>query len=513
MLMTPGRTMKRPLSSFVKDTGGNFAVILAVAIIPVVLVVGATVDYSHISQARGKMQNAADSAALAAAIEATSDKKERKKIARKAFRSNFDDFSPDKIKVAVSGESVTVTAIKELKTSFMGLAGYSSVPIEVSSTANIAGDKVEVALVLDVSGSMRAMMSSGRTRLEELKRAAGKLITEVKDVAGEKASFTIIPFTMNVNIGRKNTSWVWGNDKPYFNGTEWMGCVQERKPPFHIANEPGAKLHAYVWPPSPNKKSGRNQCKNPSDGTNQGYASLQEISAGTSFSAQFDGPNRNCVRHDIMPLEADQTKLEGKLASLTAEGNDGTIIAPGVTWGLRALSPEWPMEEGASWKDGVYKYMIVLTDGSQTTEIEYQDQSCNRKTNTKDEYLLNPDDFDMAGDKIIKYGPVDNWTPYGFIADSDPFNDGTNSVSDLPASIDRLSIAACTEAKKARSGNQIEIFTIGVSSATAPGSRTYNLLNKCASKPENHFFAEDSQALNRAFDEITQKVKNIRLTH
>ena len=505
--------MKRLITSFLKNDAGNFAVTLAVAIIPVILVAGVAVDYSRISQARGKMQNAADSAALAGAIETTTNRADRKKAARKAFQSNFDDFSPDKLQVAVDDESVTVTVIKDLKMSFMGLAGYSSVPVEVTSQASISGDKVEVALVLDVSGSMRAMMSSGRTRLEELKLAAGKLITEVKNVAGDNAKFTIIPFTMNVNVGRTNTSWVWGYDKSYFDGTTWMGCVQERKPPFHIANEPGAKLHAYVWPPSPDRSTGRNECKNPSNGTNQGYDSLQEVSVGGSLSAQFDGPNRNCVRHDIMALEADQTRIEGKLASLTAEGNDGTIIAPGVTWGLRALSPEWPMEEASSWKGGAYKYMIVLTDGSQTTEIEYQSRTCNKVTNSSQEYLLNPEDFDMAGSKIVKYGPVDNWTPYGFIADSNPFNDGTRSVSDLPDSIDKLSIAACTEAKKERSGNQIEIFTIGVSSATAPGSRTYNLLNKCASRPENHFFAEDSQALNRAFDEITKKVKNIHLTH
>ena len=505
--------MKKTLASFLKDTRGNFAITLAVAIIPVVLVAGVAIDYSRISQARGKMQNATDSAALAGAIEVTTSVKQRKQAARKAFSSNFDDFPADKIQVAVKDESVTVTVIKDLKMSFMGLAGYSSVPIEVTSTANISGDKVEVALVLDVSGSMRAMMSSGRTRLEELKYAAGKLITEVKKVAGDNARFTIIPFTMNVNVGSKNSNWVWGYDKPYFNGTTWMGCVQERKPPFHIANEPGGKLHAYVWPPSPNKKTGGSQCKNASNGTRFGYGNLAEAYAGSSLSAQFDGPNRNCVRHDIMPLEADQTKIDSKLASLTAQGNDGTIIAPGVTWGLRALSPEWPMEDATSWKGGAYKYMIVLTDGSQTTEIEYQDRTCNKKTNTKEEYLFNPDDFDMAGSKLVKYGPVDNWTPYGFIADSNPFNDGTKSVSDLPASIDQLSIAACTEAKKARSGNKIEIFTIGVSSATAPGSRTYNLLNKCASSPENHFFAEDSHALDRAFTEITKKVKNIRLTN
>lgn len=155
--------------------------------------------------------------------------------------------------------------------------------------------------------------------------------------------------------------------------------------------------------------------------------------------------------------------------------------------------------------------MVILTDGAQTTEIEYQSQTCNQASNDTESYAFDPANFGMKGKKLSGTGPVDNWTPYGFIADSDPFSNGTNSIADLPDTLMELSLSACAEAKKSYRRNNIEVFTIGVSDQTAPGTKIYDLLNKCASKPENHFYVTDSASLEATFKEITREVKNIHL--
>ncbi|MCB1428281.1 MAG: hypothetical protein KDJ66_04025, partial [Nitratireductor sp.] len=62
-------------------------------------------------------------------------------------------------------------------------------------------------------------------------------------------------------------------------------------------------------------------------------------------------------------------------------------------------------------------------------------------------------------------------------------------------------------------GAGIEIFTIGVSSDTAPGTKVYDLLHNCASAPENHFYVTDKDSVDKAFEAITNKVLKLRLTN
>ena len=52
---------------FLVDRRGNFAVIFAVCIVPIIALAGAAIDYSRIRAAEDKLQDAADAAALAAA--------------------------------------------------------------------------------------------------------------------------------------------------------------------------------------------------------------------------------------------------------------------------------------------------------------------------------------------------------------------------------------------------------------------------------------------------------------
>lgn len=505
--------IRRICRRFIMDENGSYAIIFAVAAIPLFLAAGAAIDYGHALQVKSHLQNATDSAAFAAAKEPNLSDRERKRIARKLLKKNFKAGSVDKIQINLDGPTVTVTANASVPTSFMQLARIDKIPISVDALVSDDSNDIEIALVLDVSGSMRHSLSSGSSRIDELKKAAISLVDKLTTNTDRKVKVAVVPFTMNVNIGTANSSFVTGSNHAFFTGTKWMGCVQERAMPKHVANEPGGRLHAYIWPPSPDDVSS-GICKNPSNGTNDGYATLAETSAAATSSpdnAQFDDPNRNCVRHAILPLSKSVSTVKTYIQSLTSRGNDGTIIAPGVTWGLRALSPEWPFSEGDDWKKPTAKVMIVLTDGEQTTEIEYQGQSCPSAKNTASTYAFDPATFKMSGRKLSTTGPVDNWTPYGFIADSDPFKYGTSSVSQLSDALHSLSLAACSEAKKKQSGNQIEIFTIGVSDATRPGTRVYDLLNQCASTPKNHFYVKDNAAMTAAFDEIAEHTLKLRL--
>lgn len=505
----------KSLKRFISSANGNVATITAIAILPIFLAAGIAVDYSRISNARIKLQNAADSAALTAAQKNELSDKERKQLAREIFDVNAPDYIVKKFKVDINKDEVIVTPTVDMPLAFMSIIGNPVHDVTVVAAANSGITTMEVALVLDVSGSMRAMFPNGKSRLEVLKQAAENLLTKIENIGGAKVSVSIVPFTMNVNVGKGKKSWVEGEDHLLFAGSEWKGCVFEQSKGNYVANSPNGKFHAMIWPPMPNGNGDGNQCvRNSSDGTNVGYANMTEAANAQSTESQFDGPNYNCVRHEILPLTNNFTSVRNHLNSLTAEFNQGTIIGPGVTWGLRTLSSEKPFSEGSNWASNAEKIMIVLTDGQLTTEIEFnQGDTCSAAQNSTDSFSFIPSEYGLSGSQIDTYGPKDYLSPYGFILDSDPFGTNPSSTAELGADLDNISVAACTEAKKKRNGNAITVYTIGVSQQTAPGTRVYNVLQNCATKPENHYFATEAESLEKTFEEIADKIIRLRLTH
>jgi len=95
----------------------------------------------------------------------------------------------------------------------------------------------------------------------------------------------------------------------------------------------------------------------------------------------------------------------------------------------------------------------------------------------------------------------------------DPFKSNTNDWQDVREDLEAVSLSACSAAKVLNSKFPIEVFTVGVSDDTAPGTGVYTLLHECASKPENHYFAPTASALETAFEEIATRVSKLRLTH
>lgn len=502
------------IRKFLKDTSGNIAIMAAAAILPLIISAGLAVDYSRIAHAQSTLQSAADAAALAAAVQTSLPEAKRKKIARNMVIANYQDYPIHKIKVKFDGDKVTVIPIVKLPMAFSGLFGKNTVKIKVLAETVLATEELEVVLVLDISGSMKATLSSGKKRIDVLKESANMLLNKLEAMGNTKIKASIVPFTMNVNVGKSNTSMVDDDDNALFAGTEWKGCVMEPSKGNFVSDNPGKKFQAYIYPPMPNSYSYGAYCSiNKSNGTNNGYQNMTEAANSSSMSAQFDGPNKNCVRYPLQPLTNNIAKVRTHLDNLEAHGNYGTIIGPGVTWGMRILSPDWPFEEGNKWQSGTRKIMIVLTDGEQTTEAEYYPSTCNKAKNTITAFNYSPSDYSLNGDDISTKGPKDILSPYGFIRDSDPFKSNPGSWSDVRDDLEDISLKACDEAKKPRVGGAVDVYTIGVSNDTKPGTGVYNLLRKCASSADKHYFAPDASALVGAFDDIAAKITKLRLSH
>ncbi|MCC2097898.1 MAG: hypothetical protein KDJ29_13450 [Hyphomicrobiales bacterium] len=506
----------RMFGRFLRDRDGAVAIMFALCFIAIIGIVGLALDYSRAATERENLQSATDAAVQAAAV-TPGTAAEREKVFNNMLDAHLAGSGTlHAIRAAVSIDpstnKVTATVRAKIKTSIMAAVGFNTMDIAVDS--EMLGGKVDVefALALDVSGSMRARMPSGETRLKSMQDAVNTMIDTVKaNISGTStAKYSIVPFTMNVNIGTNNASYVEGTTHPLFNGTQWAGCVTERAPPHHISNayngsasSPLGKWQAYINPPEPDTNS---VCAVPSNGTNSGYRTVAPYST-SSYVSQTQGPNFNCVRHPIMTLTSDGDATKAKVNQLTSESNLGTIVAPGVSWGLRLLTPNAPFPGARPFSSGVRKVLVVLTDGEQTTE--WGSSSCNKATNTTTEFKYDPDQFKLGGAALSTTGPRDYFSAYGYIYDSDPFGNNYTDYSQVDPSLDKLSIAACSEAKKQPG---LEIYAIAVSASAGPGTRAYNVMSACASSSRHLFYASDTAALKQAFEDIAKRSTKLRRT-
>ncbi len=499
---------------------GAISVLLAAMLIVVLSVISMSVDYGRQVRLAAAMQSALDAAVLSASA-ADLDDTVRQDRFNAIFQENYDidesllvtlDFTYS----ATDGGHGTATY--KIPSTFSAVLGKDNLRATINSYADMSLVDIEVVMVLDVSGSMRANMGA-QSRLDALKSAAKKLVDtlETNKKGNQSIKYAIVPFTMNVNVGTSNTAFVTNTNHSLFTGTAWAGCVLERPGSFTnddtynsaAAAAGGGKWHAYIWPPEPNDN---NQCINPSDGTNSGYQTVETVGTGGTYDPWTKGPNYNCVRLPVVELTDSATDIETEIDKLESHSNMGTIIAPGVAWGHRILSPEEPFAEGADFGD-VRKIMVVITDGQQTTEGPYQSGTCTADMNTSSTYQFNPATFDLDGDPISTNGPRDMFSPYGYMYDSAPTGGVTANWDAVDDAMEAMSLDACSQFKnRDPNGESVQLYTIAASTSAGAGTSVYDLLQQCATDSEHFFYAEDAATLEQAFETIAKKASNLRLT-
>lgn len=165
------------------DRRGSTLALMAAGLIPVIAALGAGIDAGRLYLVKSQLQAGVDAAALAGARAfAVTDGSaaSREKQARAYFYGNFSQdymgvsnlqLSPDF--KTVSGINVTtVTARAMLPMTFMRIFGFQPRTMQAVAKAELQPRPLEVMVVLDDTGSMKANLSGGRTRMVALKEAA-----------------------------------------------------------------------------------------------------------------------------------------------------------------------------------------------------------------------------------------------------------------------------------------------------------------------------------------------------
>ncbi len=327
--------MRRLIDGFRRDRSGGVAVIMALTMLPLTFLAGAGIDYARGAEIRAKLQTATDAAVLAVIREApvlATDADFRSRA-----RALFDASFPAQAGVTVTrfmpvraGTQVTVSATAQVDMTLGRLMHAGPLEVSGTSQAMSGGKSVEIALVLDNTGSMN---SSGK--LPALKQAAKDFLSYLDKVVvtRDSAKVALVPFSTQVNLGTAVTDAAWLSYTTIGSVTEatWKGCITDRDQPYDVQ--------------VPNAEPDRGDAY-PAD-------KCASMSSGK--------PTLTPVR----PLSTDYPGLAAAIDSMSAGGDTNVTI--GVAWGMEALTPYGPLSTATSLTDDrVSKIMIVLTDGMNT---------------------------------------------------------------------------------------------------------------------------------------------------
>ncbi|ANT51325.1 pilus assembly protein [Mesorhizobium amorphae] len=218
---------------FVRDRRGNYALMTVITMVPLMGGVALAVDYSELVRQRQETMNALDAAGIATARQLVSGVTDdaAKAYAKNFFEANLNHVKPANTTLTVTlpsnnigGGTLVLEAGLKYQPYFLPAAamliGKASSNTEVNITARSEvrlKNTLEVALVLDNSGSMSTLGSgTGQKRIDLLKAASRQLIDslalqaqQMKQVT-KPVQFSVVPFSASVNVG------------PTHDGDSWM---------------------------------------------------------------------------------------------------------------------------------------------------------------------------------------------------------------------------------------------------------------------------------------------------
>ncbi len=207
------RTFWQNLLSLRNCRRGNVSIAFAGAILPLIVAVGAAVDYSRANSARTAMQSALDAAGLTLSKDAQSlTEAQILAKANDVFKANYNH--PEVKDVAVSATftspeagsfRLNMSANGTVDTTFTAMWQPK---MSINTTAQIAWGmkQLELALALDNTGSM-----ASSNKMTQLKLAAKDLLKTLQNAAKkpDDIKVAIVPFATDVNAGTSNVNASW----------------------------------------------------------------------------------------------------------------------------------------------------------------------------------------------------------------------------------------------------------------------------------------------------------------
>lgn len=300
---------------------------------------GLALDGGRLMLMNSTLQSAIDAGGLSAVAKMSTS--EVTNVVRRFAQSNFAngyvsaDITSLNTVLNADKTKLTVTATAETSTIFMKIFGIPKLTATATSEITRQMGGFEIALVLDVTGSM-----NDYGKLPALKSAAKELLNIVfgTDTNAKNLYVGVVPFSQTVNLGRAHNSWMTSTP----NG--WGGCPEARFNGLDKTDDP------------PSVKQ---------------------------FTPQMSG----ACPVAMTPLTSSKSIVMDAVDKLTAIGS--THVNIGAVWGWRMLSPRWrgawggemgsklPLDYGT---EGMTKAVVLMTDG----ENQWSDPGAYGESTSKD---------------------------------------------------------------------------------------------------------------------------------
>ena len=301
--------LKSVLNLF-RQEDGNIAIMFCAAALPLVLIMGGAIDLVRFNRYKEQLASAVDAAALALAREdlVMTDKQATEFIQDYVAAHQVGDreFDVRSLSARNTGTGFEVTAEARMDTIFLPLSAIPDMDLGLTATVERDAGRIELALVLDNTGSMNCAGTvsvcalqwknpEAGSRIAALKAAASSLVnnlmrSDLKDP--DQIKIAIVPFESQVNVASAGfdvanpPAWIdWQNiGKAKYNGVNfdrlsgnrighrylfnqlkadisWAGCVEMRAGTYELtdaAPNPGIPDSLFVpffWPDEPDDKN------------------------------------------------------------------------------------------------------------------------------------------------------------------------------------------------------------------------------------------------------------------
>jgi Flp pilus assembly protein TadG len=551
---------KRLAARLRDDERGAIAVQFALLLIPIAILTFGLIDLSRASVQKRQLQDALDAATLMAARSTATT------------NADLDAIGDAALATEMAGLGVTLTAANStfslgdnntvvgsiqnvtIKPIISNLWSSGDANVSAGATVMRSVNKLEVALVLDNTGSMASTLGSGTRKIDAL-ITASKSLVDVLASAAARASETdavkisVVPFSMTVNIGStyQNESWMAGKMPTTGYGTDvfatnqnrftllsnlgltWGGCVESRPAPYDVTDDaPSSSTPASMFVPffAPDEPDDNTV------GVNQSNSTRYRDSRTTSTSYPIlnnwlpdgvtpSGTSATAWTTRSTPIAKYGTSNKNNVLSLA---KTGTIYGPNSGCGLTSLmrltnvrsttqrdavktkldqmiaNGNTNVAMGLAWGWHTLSNNAPFADGVNPTTTD-------GKKTTKVIVLLT--DGDNTNDT---YNNPNNsaYTGYGYIGQGRLKNaSGTALTTSSTATnrrdaIDSREKLLCDNAK----AENVQIYAIGV----GVSSHSKSILQDCATKLDMYYDVTDAAQLTSVFNTIAGSIQNLRIT-
>ena len=367
------RHLSPRLDRFCHEEDGAVVAFMLYMFLVFMLMGGIGIDTMRHEMERTRIAAVADAASLAGATAPNNDA--AKAVVEDYFQKigladNLEEFEEGDINITLNTAKVTVNTSVDVDTYLMNLMGVETLSADGAATAEKRVPKLEIALVLDVSGSMQG------DKLTNLKAAAKQFVTTILDSADPgDAVISIIPFSFGVTPSQGIFDALNVQETH-----DYSTCLVFLEDDFN---------DAAISPTAPYPQ--------------QIYTSRYDI------SGNFDTLNsswRSCYDDDyfrVLPYSISEAALHGKIDSLQADGNTSGHL--GIKWAAGLLDPSFrdvttalidagEVDASLSLVPADYnelatqKVIVMMGDGKNTTSYYFNDPNDLLDTDTPDSHNL-----------------------------------------------------------------------------------------------------------------------------